>query len=71
MEIKKEHKMLLQSLKESDQSENKSKGGRIILKEILSKQAGSCGLDSCGSGQESAAASCEHVNKKWGSINDT
>jgi hypothetical protein len=43
-------------------------GGRIILKSILKKTVGGCGLDSSGSGYVQVAGCCDHSTKVLGSI---
>jgi len=46
--------------KEIDRLEGLGVDGRIMLKLILQKITGSCGLDASGSGYESVAGCCEH-----------
>jgi hypothetical protein len=58
----------LGNLKGRDHSENLDVDGMIILKSILGKEGGGCGLDSSGSVQGWVVGSCEHSNEPSSSI---
>jgi len=49
--------------KETDRLEDLGIDGRIMLKLILQKITGRCGLDTSGSGYESVAGCCEHSDE--------
>jgi hypothetical protein len=57
-----------ENLKERDRLENIGVDGRIMLKRILNKLGGGCGLHSSGSGYGPVVGWCEHSNEPFGSI---
>jgi hypothetical protein len=61
-------KVLFESPKGRDHSEDISLGGRKILKWMLGNRVRGCGLDSSASELGPVTGSCEHGNEPLGSI---